>query len=429
MIYKPKSLWICAGLFLLVVNSIILFVLIPKFSGGMRWFYNGNQYADGYDQLATNLAKGNGYRFYPDTAETLLREPGYPILLAGIFTVFGKSFIAVKLVNMVLALVVGYLIARIARKLSSSPLVFLGAPLLFLFHPETLIAESRGGVEILFAFMLTLYVLTLYRALKSNRWSDYLVSGAVLGLTVIVRSTPILFPFILLGYLLLSERKNPKFGILRNSIVMAMAMFLVLSPWIIRNYLLTAKFVPTATVLGVSAHTGLFLSTHHAIGNVLVDSEAASERNELALNLGYQFKAGYYQYFYSSADEVRFSNYLLERVMDEYKRSPLLFINTVGSNLFKFWFGGKTWGSVALNAIVQLPFLVLSIAGIVFCVRNDRVKDIAPLVLMIIYIVAVTMPILAQARYSQPLIPLLSILACHSLVTIRGKFQMTGRLN
>jgi hypothetical protein len=54
--------------------------------------------------------------------------------------------------------------------------------------------------------------------------------------------------------------------------------------------------------------------------------------------------------------------------------------------------------------------------GAVLCVRNKQFKVIAPLVLFLIYIVAVYVPILAQARYSVPLIPILSILACITLV-------------
>jgi dolichyl-phosphate beta-glucosyltransferase len=424
MICRPKSLWIISVLFIVAVNAIILFVLIPEVSGRTNRFYNGNQYADGYDQLAANLAEGNGYRFYPDTARTLMREPGYPMLLAGIFMVFGKNFAVVKLANMILALAVAYLMTRIARKLSASPVLILGSPLLFLFHPETLIAESRGGIEILFTLMLTLFILTLNRAVKSKRWWDYLVSGGVLGLAVLVRSTPILFPIVLLGYLLLFERaENQKVAVFRNFVVMAIAMFIVLSPWIIRNYSLTGKFVPTASVLGVSAHTGLYLSSHQAVGNVLLDTEAASERSKLAHELGYHFRDGYYQHFYSSNDEVAFSQYLFNRVVHEYESSPLLFIKTLAVNFLKFWCGGKTWHSVAMNAIVQLPFLALAITGIVRCLRNDRVKEIAPMVLLIIYIVAVSMPLLAQARYSAPLNPFLSILACIPLVTPQRRFN------
>lgn len=421
---RSKSLAFSLVLLVVFLHATILFVVIPEVSSHLDQFYNGNQYADGIDLVAANLASGNGYRFFPDTAKTLIREPGFPILLAGIFIVFGKNFTAVKLANMFLAFAAAWLMTRIARKLSSSQVLILGSPLLFLFHPGTLIAESRGGSEVLFTFLLTLFILTVYRALKSGRWWDYLVSGGVLGLTLLVRSTPILFPLVLLGYLLVFERQaNPKVAVFRNITVMGIAMFVVLSPWIIRNSALTGKFVPTASVLGVAAQTGFYLSTHHPIGNLFIDREAAWERNKLADRLGYHFKEGYYQYFYSSTDEVNFSHYLVKRVMGEYQRSPMLFIKVVGFNLLNFWCGGRTWKSVAMNAVVQLPLLVLAIIGIVFSVRNDQFKSIAPLGLLIVYIVAVSVPILALARYSVPLIPFVSILACITLVAAQRRLR------
>lgn len=72
--------------------------------------------------------------------------------------------------------------------------------------------------------------------------------------------------------------------------------------------------------------------------------------------------------------------------------------------------------------IVQLPFLLLAIVGAVLCMRNHRFILIAPMLLLIIYSIGVSVPILAQARYSVPLIPYLSILACASIGVIQPLF-------
>lgn len=422
MTYRPISNLFGVLVLAVVVNATLLAVVVPELSKRLTPLYSQNVYADGYDLLAANLAEGNGYRFYPDTARTLLREPGYPIFLAGIFLVFGNSIIAVKFTNMLLAFVAAWLMTRIACRLSNNQVMILVPPLLFLFHPATVIAESRGGVEVLFTLLLTLFVLTLYRAIERMRCWDYVVSGAVLGLTVLVKSTPMLFPFFLLTYLLIFERQgSSKLAICRNIFFMLMAMLVVLSPWIIRNYLLTGKVVPTASVLGISAHAGQYICKHLSGDNrwVDLDREAAGERQKLAQDLGYPFKDdkdAYYQSFYSSDDEVMFSNYLLRRVIGEYQESPMLFADCMRANLFNLWFAGKTWKSTHMNLIVQLPFLILAIMGTVLSVRNSQFKIIAPMLLFIAYVVAVYTPILAQARYSVPLIPFLSILACVTLV-------------
>ncbi len=421
---RSKLLRIAAVLFIAAANALLLFVLVPKVRGPFMRSYTMDRYdGDGYDQIAENLADGNGYRLYPNMAETLVREPGYPILLAGLYKTVGRSLRAVQFVNLIFALATAWLITRIASQLSSSRLLIFGSPLLFLLHPETLLAESRGGIEILFGFMLALFILTVLRAVKTNRWRDYLVSGAVLGLTCLVRSTPILFPVFLLGYVLaFDRRRHSAVAIVRNFALMAAAMFVVLSPWIVRNYKLTGKFVPTASVLGVAAQAGLYHSAHHALGYVVADTEAGRQRNRLAQRFGFQFRPGYYQYFYSSADELAFSRDLFDRVVRRYESSPLLLVRTVLDNaFFNFWCGAKTRISALMDAVVQLPFVALALVGLVICLRAGRARETVPMALLVVYIVAVSTPILAQARYSAPLTPFLSILVCSAFAAWLGE--------
>ena len=207
---------------------------------------------------------------------------------------------------------------------------------------------------------------------------------------------------------------------------MIMAMLAVLSPWIIRNYKLTGKFVPTSSVLGVSAQAGQYIGKHLFEGKPfwLLDREAAHERDRLATQMGYQFEdgeKGYYQTFYKSEDEIKFSSYLLNGVIDEYRRSPVLLIRCLGQNILNFWFAGKTWMATAVNALVQLPYLAFAFVGVVVGFRNRESRVIGPLVLFIGYIMAVHLPILSQARYSIPLIPFLSILGSIGLVEVQKR--------
>ena len=52
-------------------------------------------------------------------------------------------------------------------------------------------------------------------------------------------------------------------------------------------------------------------------------------------------------------------------------------------------------------------------------VKNGLFNAVAPVLLLIAYLVAVSVVVLAQARYSVPLIPFLSILACIAVDGIR----------
>src|SRR5580704_8994743 len=202
-----KSRWIVLIVMVVALHLIFLVGLSNMLAWRTTSPYNQNGFNDGYDQIAKNLVEGNGYRFYPQTAPTLMREPGYPILLAGITAAFGSSFIVIKLTNLLMALTTAWLVVCLGRKFLDSPVVY-AAPLLFLLHPGVLLAESRGAVEMLYTLLTTLFLLSLYRSLEKSRWWNFVLSGIVLGLAVSVRSVPMLFPFFWGAYLLIFERRR-----------------------------------------------------------------------------------------------------------------------------------------------------------------------------------------------------------------------------
>jgi hypothetical protein len=415
------------ALLVVIIHLFVLLVVLPRFSAHLTPAYNQQLTSDGYDYLASNLAAGRGYRFYPNTANTLMREPGYPFILAGLLTVFGDHFIPVEMLNVVLALGTAWLITRAMSIISKRRWPGFVAALLFLFHPGTLIAESRGGVEIIFGFLSLLFLLSLYRAFHRNRAIDYVYSGLILGTALLIRSVPILFPVVVLGYMLVFLRsKISPLSACRNFAILVATMLAVLSPWIARNYSLTGRFIPTASVLGVSAQAGQYICTHLSTGRPwwLLDREAGHERSRLATELGYPFEDGsygYYQTFYRTGDELSFSKILLGRVIAEYKEHPALFAEVVGRNLFNFWFAGKTQAATLANCVVQLPYLLLAAGGLIVGMRRQWGGIVIPIGLYIGYMVAIYVPILAQARYSVPLIPLLSILGAILLLSLKDR--------
>ena len=143
-----------------VLNAALLFLALPMMSRLLTPIYNQNVYADGYELIAFNLTAGYGYRFYPDTAPTLMREPGYPLLLAVVLKTSGGSFAAVKLANFCFVCLAALWMVRLATSFGFDSVTSSAAVLLFLFHPGVLVAESRGGVEALFTALLVLFVLS-----------------------------------------------------------------------------------------------------------------------------------------------------------------------------------------------------------------------------------------------------------------------------
>src|SRR5258708_6337431 len=130
MTRRTANSLITLGILAALVHVTFLFLVVPALSDRATTFYNQNRFMDGYDQLAANLVQGNGYRFYADTAKTLMREPGYPLFVAGLYLVFGSTFTSVKLANMILALATAWMMTRLSRKISTHPVMLIAPPLL-----------------------------------------------------------------------------------------------------------------------------------------------------------------------------------------------------------------------------------------------------------------------------------------------------------
>jgi len=397
----------------LLVYALVLFGVLPQL-GRIVGPHYGIGFADDYDLLAKSLASGHGYRFGPELPPTMMREPGYPLFLAGVFTVLGHSIEAARLANLVLAGLAGFLVIRLARLAGLTPGESSLAAALFLFHPGTLISAARGGFEMFFVFLMMLATLALFRATRTGNAGHYLITGFVLGLAVLTRSTVALFPLLVLAYFVVTARGAKERGNYCTGFALLFAVTaLVVSPWVIRNYRVSGDLVPTNTVQGVAAHAGMHICKGLSLdrGVQELDTRAADERNRLAKSLGYSFTPGYYQYFHTTGEELAFNRHLLREVMGEYVSSPGLWLKCATQNLFNFWFAGKSWRVTVMNAGLQLPLLALALLGAYWLWRTGRWSGVALPVLFILYLYALHVPIHAQARYSVPLVPLLAILA------------------
>ena len=68
-------------LLLLFLKAVIAFALIPGLTHALGENYKSNVFPDDYDLIADNLINGHGYRVYTDTSETMLRSPGFVLVL------------------------------------------------------------------------------------------------------------------------------------------------------------------------------------------------------------------------------------------------------------------------------------------------------------------------------------------------------------
>ena len=406
------------------LKGMLLFVALPAFEGASPSTYEADEFPDGYDLIAMNLIQGNGYRFFPETCRTILRTPGFVLALAGIFALFGKSLIAVKVFQLLLSSLTGWLVYRLGGRIGGSQAVGAIAALVYYFHPGTIVADSRGGIETLFTFILVLFVFLLYRAFERHRVLDYAAAGLAFGAMLLVKSSAGLFPAFLFLYLLGSRRRLVFVRYAFVSVAaLSVAASLVLMPWIIRNYLLVDKFIPTMTVGGLVAFQGLYVVEHEGEGKQHFEllNQASREQERIARELGLKHRPGFFPQFYTTEDETFYYGHLGSIVLARFRESPGLLATIAFRNAWAFWLQGRTARATLLNTVLTIPLLAMFVAGLVLAYREGRL--ITPVVLFIVSFVTAHLFMIAVARFYVPIIPLLAIPAAIAVAQVVGRLS------
>ena len=409
-----------------LLNAAILFLVVPNAERILFRKYSVG-FSDEYDLIANNLDTGTGYRIDAHMSETMMREPGYPLFLAGIFAIGGYHIETARLANLVLAFGIALMMMSLARRITHDWAASVLAALLFVLYPGIVMSEARGGVEIIFIFTVMVFMLALYRAVERGNLRGYFLAGLALGVVVQVRSSPLLFPVLLLLYLgIMSKGTAERLKAISNVAVLVAGMAIVMVPWVVRNYRLVHKFVPTASVQGVSLQEGQYCCMHLSLDNDLltVMNQAGRQRAALARDLGLPFEGTYYyQEFYRPEDELTFSKALSQRAVSVYRSDPPLLLKCVAKNFFNFWFLGKTWQVTWFNMLSQIPLLGLCFGGIYLLWKNGLGRNLGLILLFAIYVLAVHSMIIAHARHSMQIVPFLMIPAGACLAAIGQKWQ------
>lgn len=417
----------------LAVNAAIVLVGLPR-TGGVIPGASGTldyslRFGDLYNRIADNLYEGHGYRVEPHMGETILREPGYPLLIAGMYWIVGHSSQAPRITCILLAFGSALLLLELTRKVTGDRTIALIAALMFLLYPGTLVAETRAGNDIPCIFTMLLFMVLLYHAMEKESTWLYGLAGVSIGVAALVRSEVMLFPVFVLGFLLITSNSWKARGkAVLQMLTLAAGLLAAMSPWILRNYFLVHKVVLTDTLGGVAMQEGLFTCEHlpqyHDF--YLAQRAAGAERAGIARQLGLPFQGSYYyQFFYTPQDEITFNRALLDRVSATYRSNPGVLAGCAADNLlFRFWFLGKTSQATQLNMLVQLPVLALSLGGIIVLYKLRLLQKAAVLLLYVAYIPLIHAPIIAHARHSMLVIAFLAIPAATFLGWV-WQFQRT----
>lgn len=415
---------------LVVLKVVAMWIVLPIASRNGIVPANVSMATDLYSNIAHNLVAGNGYRVTPESAETMMRGPGYVLFLAGIYQFFGESINVVKVANLILGLGTVCIVFFLALRLTSNTMVAAAAGAITALHPSILVMETRVSVESLFIFLLTLFVFLLDRALRLGTHKSLFLAGLSLGVVVLTRSSPIFVVPLMFFYLVFRSANSLTLSAAFKKVgVLLLGAIIVLAPWMARNYALAGTPTFSENLVGIGAFQGLYVTKtmDEDKGYQARIFEARRLQSDIAAKKGVNLAEfdgdPFWDVFPTIRDEQAYNKVLLQTTLDEYKNNPSLFVRHCFYNSIRFWFQGATPKITMLGVFVTLPLLILAAAGAYKGVRNG--VQVAPLLLIISAIYCVHIPLISHARYSTPLVPLLAVLTAIALdAAFRRRWHM-----
>ena len=367
-----------------------------------------------FEILARSIASGGGFS-YDGKTPTAFRLPAYPIALAGVglLTGRGDSSVPAFILNILASLCMVAVVFRLGLRVLPVPWAALAAGLAGV-NPELAELDFRATAEALFALELALTALTAVRVLEEprshGRWA---ACGLVMGLSLVTRSTLLVWPPLLAAGLMLAR---PSEGALRRAGLMLACAYAFTAVWAVRNAALFGRLVPFEDGMGM-----------HMLWQGSTSVEGIQPDENLPEPLRTYFFAKDPRIGPASkvlaleniaADPLRYAGYCLRRL-------PVLWFRgawaerTLGLDEGVSAYAARgAWGAVAVKGafkLLEAAVLLLAAYGTWALRRDPRVLLVAGQVFyMNIHVFTMGLP-----RYVCPVFPLTALLAVCGLAVLR----------
>ncbi len=183
-----------------------------------------------------------GAPYYPDT----VRTPGYPLLLS-VFYAVTRNWMAVTVLQTVLLAFTPFVLYLILKKINER--YAFAAAMVFALEPLRVLFSNVLMSDVYFTLVFLIGLLFFMQWLEKDERKWHLVaSGLVLGYSTMVRPSA-LFLWAPLSLVIMWKygRRGFKTALWKVA-VFAASFFVIISPWILRNYFIFG--VPSISVIG-----------------------------------------------------------------------------------------------------------------------------------------------------------------------------------
>ena len=213
-------------------------------------FYNLAGDAATYDEWGQRIAAGDWLG-----EGVFFQAPLYPYFLGALQLLLGRNLWLIRLVQIALGAVSCALIFCVGRELFSRQ-AGIAAGLILAWYAPGIFFEGLIEKSILDFFLLSLLLFLLIQAREGRRWSQWLATGAILGLLGLSRENALILAAVLPVWIGLYFADLPISNRLQWIGVFFAGVLLVLVPVGVRNLTVGGEFKLTTSQFGVNFFIG-----------------------------------------------------------------------------------------------------------------------------------------------------------------------------
>ena len=220
---------------------------------------------DGTDLFRTPLGDARGYDLWaqsiaglrPGADEVFFQAPLYPYVVGLLYAVFGRSLLAVRVLQTLAGAAACVLVADTGRRLFRSPHAGLAAGVLLAIYPlgpfyDGLIEKTSLAV---FCLAALLWLLVRADQRRAARW--LVLGGVAAGCLMLLRENAGVVVPVAVVWLLAGPRTRPRVRRAGDAAVFVAGCFVALAPVAWHNYMYGAGGIPPTTFqMGVNLWIG-----------------------------------------------------------------------------------------------------------------------------------------------------------------------------
>lgn len=224
---------------IILIAVVIRTIYVIKYDPNIVYAPDGNSYIS----LAENLISGKG--FINSTEGFAVLPPVFPLWVAFLFSLFGKSIIAIRLSNIFFSIVTMLFLFLAVKEITKDKLPPLLVLAVSAIYPGYIVWCGYEITDAMFAMFVSIIMyLSLYFIKDKINIKKIAVLGLLIGLANLIRGNLILYP-ILVSFPIFINRGYKK-G-LKLAITLIVCSTLPLLIWGARNYYRFDEFIPIAS--------------------------------------------------------------------------------------------------------------------------------------------------------------------------------------